>query len=76
MSNLQPTAETKTDAQEALLRLLERKKDLEDMFVVIQPLLYHLSVAIYGEHDLRDVKLAQLIEDGVKFIDNKKETLQ
>lgn len=59
------------EAKEILNNLLERKQELEDMFVVIQPLLYTISVALYGE-DNSEVSLAKLVQDAVDLINNRK----
>lgn len=60
------------EAKEILERILERKQELEDMVQVIQPLLYTISVALYGD-DNSDISLAKLVQDAVDFINGRQE---
>lgn len=70
------TLQASDEAKEVLNRILERKQELEDMIVIIQPLLYTISVALYGEND-ETVQLDKLVTDAVNFINGNKEgTLQ
>jgi hypothetical protein len=71
------TLEASAEAKEVLERILERKQELEDMVQIIQPLLYTISLALYGEDD-SDVSLDKLVTDAVNFINgvDEKETLQ
>ena len=54
-------------AKQILNNILERKQELEDMVQIIQPLLYTISVALYGENDEK-VDLQKLVTDAVNFI--------
>lgn len=68
--------EAKQEAKDTVTGLIERNLELEEIFETLQPLLYALSVAVYGE-DASDVSLGKLIEDSVAFINSRKgETLQ
>ena len=71
------TLEASAEAKEVLERILERKQELEDMVQIIQPLLYTISLALYGDDD-SDVSLDKLVTDAVNFINGteQKETLQ
>jgi len=70
------TLQAMPEAKEVLERILERKQELEDMVQIIQPLLFTLSVALYGEND-ETVALDKLVFDAVSFINGRdKETLQ
>lgn len=55
--------------------LIERNQELEDIFENLQPLLYSLSVALYGD-DADDVALNKLIEDALQFINGREGALQ
>ena len=55
------------EAIDAVSGLIERNLELEQIFENLQPLLYELSVALYGEND-EPVTLNKLIEDGVRYI--------
>jgi len=55
------------EARAMLEQLLQRKQELENIFVDIQPLLLALSVKLYGTDD-RTVMLADLINDGIKYL--------
>lgn len=66
--------QAKQDAHDTVSGLIERNLELEQIFEALQPLLYTLSVALYGE-DTSDVSLAKLVEDSVKML-GPKETLQ
>jgi len=55
------------EAKEMLEKMLERKQELENIFVDIQPLMYALSVKLYGTDD-RTVMLKDLINDGIKYL--------
>lgn len=62
------------EAKEVLERILERKQELEDLVQVIQPLLYTISVALYGD-DNADVSLAKLVQDAVDLINHRQGTI-
>jgi len=64
----------KQDAHDTVSGLIERNLELEQIFEALQPLLYTLSVALYGD-DACDVSLSKLVEDSVKML-GPKETLQ
>lgn len=55
------------EAIDAVSGLIERNLELEQIFENLQPLLYELSVALYGDNDA-PVTLNKLIEDGVRYI--------
>jgi hypothetical protein len=55
-------------AKETLENILQRKQDLEDYVAVVQPLLYTMSVALYGEDDHSDVDLSVLVSDALVYI--------
>jgi hypothetical protein len=73
------TTESAVTQQEASLeldRILERAQELEEVLLALQPLLYTLSLALYGDDD-SEVSLNQLIEDSCAFINGRsQETLQ
>ena len=64
----------KVEAIDAVDGLITRNFELEDIFEEIQPLLYSLSVKLYGE-DSSDVSLSKLVYDAVTWIDSQKEIL-
>jgi len=66
------TLQAMPEAKEILNRLLERKQELEDMHAIIQPLLYTISLALYGEND-EAVALDKLVFDACAFINGRKE---
>lgn len=59
--------QAKQDAKDTVTGLIERNMELEEIFQNLQPLLYTLSVALYGE-DASDVSLAKLVADSVELI--------
>ena len=61
------TVVTKMAASEELENILNRSNELEEIFVALQPLLYKLSVKLYGEDD-KPVSLTTLIEDACKML--------
>ena len=67
--------EAKQEAKDTVTGLIERNLELEDIFEALQPLLYTLSVALYGE-DASDVSLAKLVEDSVKMLSGRTGELQ
>lgn len=78
LPTLQQTFETlqaKKEAIDTVDRLIERNLELEEIFQVLQPLLYSLSVAIYGD-DAEPVSLAKLVEDSVNLINGREGTIQ
>ena len=64
----------KVEAIDAVDGLISRNFELEDIFEVLQPLLYSLSVKLYGE-DSSDVSLNKLVADAVTWIDGQKEII-
>ena len=64
------TLQASAEAKEILEHILERKQELEDMVQIIQPLLYTISVALYGEND-ETVPLDKLVFDAVAFINGR-----
>lgn len=81
MSKLPDTAESiqtlkaTQEAHDTVSGLIERNLELEQIFESLQPLLYTLSVALYGEDD-SDVSLAKLVEDSVKMLTKREGELQ
>ncbi len=70
------TLQASAEAKEVLERILERKQELEDMVAIIQPLLYTISVALYGDND-ETIPLDKLVKDAVDLINGTTgETLQ
>ena len=63
------TIVAKQDAVDTVDEILKRINELEDIHTALQPLLYTLSIALYGEDD-KPVTLTQLIEDACAFINN------
>lgn len=57
-------------AKETLDNILQRKQDLEDYVAIVQPLLYTMSIALYGEDDASDVDLSELVSDALAYINN------
>lgn len=78
MSKLPDTATTiqtlqaTPEAHDAVSGLIERNLELEQIFEALQPLLYTLSVACYGD-DESDVSLQKLVEDSVKLLTGREE---
>lgn len=64
----------KVEAIDAVDGLISRNFELEDIFEALQPLLYSLSVKLYGE-DSSDVSLNKLVADAVTWIDGQKEII-
>lgn len=67
--------QAKQEAQDTVSGLIERNLELEDIFEALQPLLYTLSVALYGE-DASDVSLSKLVDDSVKMLAGRTGELQ
>jgi hypothetical protein len=65
------TTITKAEAALELDRILERNMELEEVMEALQPLLYTLSVALYGEEDDSPIPLNKLIEDACAFINGR-----
>ena len=64
------------EAHDTVSGLIERNLELEDIFEALQPLLYTLSVALYGD-DASDISLQKLVQDSVAMLsDRKGESLQ
>lgn len=59
--------QAKTEATDTVTRLLERNIELEEIYDALQPLLYYMSVKLYGDNDEK-IPLAKLIEDGVTYL--------
>lgn len=77
LPNMAQTIETisaKVEAIDAVDGLITRNFELEDIFESLQPLLYSISVKLYGE-DSSDVSLDKLVADAVTWIDGQKEIL-
>ena len=64
------TVITKADASQELDRILERAQELEEVMLALQPLLYTLSVALYGDDD-SPRSLNELIQDSLALINNR-----
>lgn len=81
MSKLPNTAESislleaKQDAHDTVTHLIERNMELEEIFQNLQPLLYALSVKLYGDDDA-PVSLGVLIEDSLKMLGVDQGTIQ
>lgn len=80
LPNNKTTIETliaKQEAVDTLDIILKQNKELSDIYDVIQPLLYAVSVKLYGEN-AETISLTKLVEDGVAFLAGKPEgeTLQ
>lgn len=60
------------EAKQILNNILERKQELEDIYNIIQPLLYTISVALYGD-DSDTVDLHKLVTDAINLINGKTE---
>jgi hypothetical protein len=69
------TLEAKADAHDMVDHLIERNQTLEEVFHLLQPVLYRLSVNVYGENS-EPVPLSQLIEDSIKWIDQHSNNCQ
>ena len=65
------TLQAKAEAVDMVDGLIKRNFELEEIFQCLQPLLYELSVTVYGDDD-KDVSLAKLMEDSVTWIKSKK----
>lgn len=63
------TLVAKQDAVDTVDEILKRINELEDIHTALQPLLYTLSVALYGDDD-KPVSLHELIADACAFINN------
>ena len=59
---------TRKEAVNAVDELLQRNVDLEEIYNQLQPLLFALSVKLYGEN-AETITLQQLIEDSVHWIE-------
>ncbi len=64
------TLVAKSEAHETVSGLIERNLELEDIFEALQPLLYTLSVALYGEDNPEPVALGKLIVDACAYLNN------
>lgn len=75
LPNTKTTVETlmaKQEATDTVTKLLERNVELEEIFQVLQPLLYTLSETLYPSDD--PVSLGTLVADAVEYL--TKENLQ
>jgi len=70
-SEVVETLQAKVEASEMVDNLIRRNFDLEEIFHDIQPLLYELSVKLYGDN-AEDISLQKLIEDSVAFLKGSK----
>ena len=61
------TITAKPEAIEFADKLIKQNQELSDIYAVLQPLLYELSVRLYGE-DGSTITLSKLVEDSIKFI--------
>jgi len=57
----------KQEATDTVTELLEQNLEMREIYNALQPLLYALSVALYGE-DASDISLQKLVEDSVKML--------
>ena len=61
------TLVAKQEAVDTVSGLIERNLELEDIFEALQPLLYALSVKLYGD-DSEPVSLGKLVIDAVAYL--------
>jgi len=69
------TLQSKLDAERVLATILERKQELEDYVAIVQPLLYTLSVKLYGDNS-ETISLDKIISDGIKHINGDVLTIE
>jgi hypothetical protein len=55
-----------------LEKLFDRNNELEEIFQILQPLLYKISGDLYGDDFHGDVTLAKLVEDFLKENEDEK----
>lgn len=60
------------EAADAVSGLIERNLELEEIFENLQPLLYELSVALYGDNE-ETITLSKLITEGVAYIKGERQ---
>lgn len=78
LPTIQTSLETlvaKQEATDTVTGLIERNIELEEIFQNLQPLLYTISVALYGD-DAEPVSLAKLVDDAVKMLTGREGALQ
>lgn len=61
------TLVAKQEAVDTVSGLIERNLELEDIFEALQPLLYALSVKLYGD-DSEAVSLGKMVIDAVAYL--------
>jgi hypothetical protein len=61
------TLVAKQDAHDTVTGLIERNLELEQIFEVLQPLLFEMSVLLYKDNT-DTIGLGKLVEDGVNYI--------
>lgn len=61
------TLTAKTDAVDFVDNLLSRNIELEEIFQVLQPLLYELSLILYKDND-EPVSLSKLVAESVEYL--------
>lgn len=75
-ANTIKTLDASEQALETLNNILERKQELEDMVAIIQPLLWAVSIKLYGEEDNSAVDLRKLVQEGCDMLGVKPQSLQ
>ena len=65
------TLNAKNEAKQFTENLVNRNIELQAIYNAIQPLLYELSVKLYGEKD-DTIELAKLIQDSIELIKETK----
>lgn len=61
------TLEAKMEARQTVDDMIQANKEFTDIMIVLQPLLYELSVFLYKDNS-EDVNLAKLVEDSVGYL--------
>lgn len=65
------TLVAKADAVDTVDRLIKRNFELEEIFEALQPLLYQLSIKLYGDDD-SPRSLQEIIDAGVMLLGGTK----
>lgn len=61
------TLVAKQEAKDTVTGLIERNLELEEIFDVLQPLFYALSVKLYGDNG-ETVELGKMVVDAVRYL--------
>ena len=62
------TLVAKQEAKDTVSGMIERNLELEQIFETLQPLLFALSVKLYGPGPAETISLDKLINDGVAYL--------